>query len=192
MSELTKGELTKGELTKGEQLTTEPPTATPVPDRRAVRQALLIIGIFVAVGAGCGVLWERLWTAPVGIVFEDKWYLVGPDAVHSFDGTGRYILIAAIAGLLLGTVLSLAFDRDEVATLVGVAVGSLLAALVMAWVGHLLGPPDPRDLASGKENSTKLSSDLRVEGESPYVAFPAGALTGAVIVWFGLSRRRDL
>lgn len=173
-------------------MTTERPAATPVPDRRAVRQALLIVGIFVAVGAGCGVLWERLWTAPVGIVYEDKWYLIGPDAVHSFDGTGRYILIAAIAGLLLGTVLSLAFDRDEVATLIGIAVGSVLAALLMAWLGNQLGPPDPRELAAGKEDRTELSSDLRVEGRSPYVAFPAGALTGAVIVWFGLSRRQDL
>ncbi|WP_109506370.1 hypothetical protein [Nocardioides speluncae] len=168
---------------------TERPAETSAPDRGAARQASLIIGIFVVVGAGCGVLWERFWTAPTGIVFEGKWYLVGPDAVDSFDGTGRYILIAAIAGLLLGTVLSLALDRDEVATLVGVAVGSLLAALVMAWVGNLLGPPDPRELAPDKEDSTELVSDLRVEGRSPYVAFPAGALTGAVIVWFGLSRR---
>lgn len=171
---------------------TQRPADSAVPDRRAVRQAGVIIGIFLVVGAACGLLWERLWSAPKGLVFEDKWYLTGPDAVHSFDGTGRYILIAAIAGLLLGTILSVAFDRDEVATLVGIAVGSLLAALVMAWVGNLLGPPDPRDKAPGKEDFTELTSDLRVEGRSPYVAFPAGALTGAVIVWFGLSRKRDL
>ena len=62
-------------------------------------------------------------------------------------------------------------------TLAAVAVGSALAGLLMAVTGNALGPEDPRPQAAGKPDFTAEVADLRVEGWSPYVAFPAGALT---------------
>ena len=74
-------------------------------------------------------------------------------------------------------------------TLAAVLVGAVLAGWVMVQVGQALGPPDPRQLAKTAPERTRLPSDLRIAGKSPYVAFPAGATLGLAVVLLWLSKR---
>jgi hypothetical protein len=171
-----------------EQLTHEPDSRVgwAVP---AIRQAAIVVVVFAVVGALGGVVWEWLWTPPIGIVVNHQW-LMGPAGLRAeFSATGIYVLVASVAGLLTGALCALYLDRAELVTLVAVLAGAVLAGWVMVQVGQALGPPDPRQIAETANDRTRLPSDLRIVGKSPYVAFPAGATLGVAVVLLGLSKR---
>ena len=73
----------------------------------AAVQALLFLAVFALSGALAGVVWERLWSPPAGVAFEDKWFLepAGPD--FSFSGTGWYVVVALVAGAVTAFALAL-------------------------------------------------------------------------------------
>ncbi len=167
---------------------------------RVKHLGLVVVGFLLA-GAGAGVLWERLWDAPVGLAYQKEWFLepAGPDV--SFQGVALFVLIAYPLGVVLAAVSGLWRD-DEVATVVTVLVAATAAGILMYAVGASLGPPDPQVLAAGSANYTSLPSDLGLtapdRGRTPWhstalVAFPAGAMTGLVGMFLfgsqGLARR---
>lgn len=152
------------------------------------RACLVVVG-FVACGALAGVIWNAWWEPPSGVAYQGTWLLdpAGPDVALS--GTALYVALAFPVGLLLGVLVS-AVPRHEVPTLVGVVVGSALAAWVMYSIGHLLGPPDPRVLAAGEADFTTIPSDLVVatadDTRNPLrspalLAWPLGAVTGLAV-----------
>lgn len=166
----------------------------------------IVLGTFAVVGAIAGVVWEWVWTPPVGIVYRGEWILEpsGPD--YDFSGTGWYVVIALVAGLLTAAVLGWVLVSGEVVTLVAAAVGSVLAGWLMFTVGHSLGPPDPRPLAAAMDDLERLPSDLRVGGGDPdedtdeasyslsgsaFLAFPLGTVVGLSVVWFTTAGRRN-
>jgi hypothetical protein len=161
-----------------------------MPDR--VRSVLVRIGAivvgFLAAGAAGGVLWERLWEPPVGVTYEDQWFLepAGPDL--SFSGIVLFVLIAFAIGLVLA-VLSGLWGDHELVTVCTVLVAAGLAGVVMYAVGTALGPADPQLLAAGSPDFTPLPSDLGLTApdrgrtqwhSTAFVALPAGAMTGLV------------
>lgn len=155
---------------------------------RVLPRILMIVAAFVVGGAAGGVLWERLWDAPTGVIFEGRWYLepAGPD--FSFEAIALYVMIAFPLGLVLAVLAGL-WRGHETATLVTVLVAASVAAVVMYAVGSALGPPDPQALAAGQPDYTPLPGDLgltapdegRVQWHSTaFVALPAGAMAGLV------------
>ena len=157
----------------------------------ALRQVLLVLGLFAVGGALAGVLWEWIWSPPVGVVLEGKFLLDGDGLRADFSGTGLYVTIATITGVLLGALVAAVTERREVLVLVAVAAGSVLAGWLMLRVGLALDPPDPRPLAVGLEDFTELPDELHVEGRSPLLCFPAGALVGLIVVFVGLARHEE-
>lgn len=166
----------------------------------AVRAAV-VLATFAVVGAIAGVVWEWVWTPPLGIVYRGEWILEpsGPD--YDFSGTGWYVVIALVAGLITAAVLGWVLVAGELTTLVAAAVGSVLAGWLMFTVGHTLGPPDPRPLAEARDDLERLPSDLRVAGSDPdeapysiagsaFLAFPLGTVVGLSVVWFTTRGRR--
>jgi hypothetical protein len=161
-----------------------------VPDR--LRPALVQLGIVVlvlaGVGALAGVVWEWAWTAPVGVVVDHKWVAQDESNLRSqFSGTGWYVVVASVAGLLGGAVVALFVDRFPLVTLLGVVLGSVLGAWLMFRVGVALGPPDPTPLALTAKEGSHLPARLGVSRVSPLVALPAGALVAVALVFLGLS-----
>lgn len=155
----------------------------------ALPQVGVVLAIFAIGGALAGVVWEWIWTPPSGVVFRGEWLLDPEQASGDFSATGIYVVVASIAGLLLGALCGLVVHRRELLTLASVIAGAALAAWLMLRVGQALGPPDPRPLAASAKELSSLPSDLRVVGKSPLVALPSGALLGLIVVLFGLSRR---
>lgn len=156
---------------------------------RVVRQVVLILVAFAITGAVAGLVWEWLWTAPTGTVAKHQWFQDETGLRQDFSGTGLYVLVAVVAGLLVGVLVTVAFDRAELVTLGCVVVGSLLAGWVMLKVGLALGPDDPQRLAMTVKDGTSLPGVLMVSGRSPFVAFSTGSLVGLAIVFLGLARR---
>ena len=147
-----------------------------------------MLATFVVAGVVCGFLWYALWTpAPKGTVFQHKVFFE-PDA--EFRGTGLYMVVASVAGLLLGLLFGWLFETDEVATLAAVAAGGLLAGLVMAWVGHLLGPESAAEVARRTADFERIDGDLHAGPVAAYVAFPGAAVLGNAVVLITFTRRR--
>ena len=170
-----------------ERLTHEP--ATRKGWGPAIVQAGIIVALFAAGGVVAGVVWEWLWTPQRGVVVDQEWLLGLAGLRAEFSATGLYVVVASVAGLLIGALCGVVLDRAELVTLVAVLVGAALAGWVMVQVGHALGPPDPRELAEAARNGKRLPSDLRIAGKSPYVAFPAGAMLGLTVVLLGMTKR---
>jgi len=154
-------------------------------------QMLVAIGLFAGAGALSGWLWYTLWTPPRGVVVDHTWFLDPAEAGlrADFPGTGWYVVVALPAGLLLGALCAWLLDRSELATLVAVAVGSVLAAWLMLEVGLLLSPPDPDTLARTAKDGTELRGRLHVSRLPPKLAYPAGALLGLALVYLLTARR---
>ena len=64
----------------------------------------------------------------------------------------------------------------------------MVATWVMLRVGTALGPADPATVAADAKDGTEIAMNLTVEGRSPFLALPAGALLGLVVVFFGVGR----
>jgi hypothetical protein len=152
-----------------------------------VRVGAIVVGFLVA-GAAAGVLWERLWEPPVGVTYQDQWFLepAGPDL--SFAGIALFVLIAFTLGLVLAVLSGLRGDH-ELVTVGTVLVAAVLAGVVMYAVGSALGPADPQLLAAGSPDYTTLPSGLGLTApdrgrtqwhSTAFVALPAGAMTGLV------------
>ena len=157
---------------------------------RALRRTVVVLVLFAVVGALAGVVWEWVWAPPTGVVLDHQFLLDGEGLRSAFSGTALYVLVASLAGLLLGVGVAVLCDGSELLTLAAVVVGAVLAAWLMHLVGTSLGPPDPGPVAERSEDLTRLPDELRVSGWSPFVAFPSGALLGVTVVFVGLAGRR--
>jgi uncharacterized membrane protein YeaQ/YmgE (transglycosylase-associated protein family) len=158
--------------------------------RRVLAQFVLTVAVLAAIGALAGVVWEWLWTPTVGVVVNHTW--TAGDAIglqEQFSGTGWYVVVGVVAGVVAGVLVALAFDRAPLLTLAAVVVGSALGAWLMLRVGVALGPPDPQELAKTAEDGTRLAGALAVSGRSPWIAYPAGALLGLLVVFLGFPPR---
>ncbi|WP_323792720.1 hypothetical protein [Nocardioides sp.] len=155
---------------------------------------VLVLAVFAAVGAAAGWLWERWWSPITGVVVDGTW-VAGyrpegdgfvfdfPSLENFFDGTAQYVVIGVLAGLVLGVVFSLLGRGSELVMLVAVVAGSALAGYVAYRLGTHLGPPDPTTLEAAAADGTTLPGDLTVEGASPFVAWPLGALIGLSVTY---------
>ncbi|MDF1603087.1 hypothetical protein [Nocardioides sp. YIM 152315] len=158
--------------------------------RRLGVQLALVVVVLALAGALAGVVWEWAWSPTIGVVVDHQW--TAGDALglqHQFSGTGWYVVVAVVAGLVAGIAVTLLADRVPLLTLAAVVIGSALAAWVMLVVGSALGPPDPDTAARTADDGTRLPDHLAVSGRSPFIAFPVGALLGLVLVFIGLSSR---
>ena len=153
-----------------------------------LRQALLVLAVPLLVGAVAGVVWEWVWTPPLGVVSHHHWVQDEVGLRGDFSGTGLYVVVAAGAGLLAGLVAALLSRRHEVVSLAALFVGSLLAGWLMYRVGLALGPADPAVLARSAPALTRLPGVLTVSGASPFLCLPAGALVSLTIVFVGPRR----
>jgi hypothetical protein len=156
-----------------------------------LRRVAGVTALCVVAGALAGVAWELAWTPPQGIALDGSFALTSAGLPDAFDGTALYAVLATATGLLLGVGVTLRSDGAELVTLLALAVGSLVAAPVMALVGSTLGPPDPDEAARDLPDYTLVQQALRVEGVGAYLALPSGALLGAGGVYLSLSRRRS-
>lgn len=167
-------------------------------------QGVVILALFAGIGCLAGWAWWKIWSpAPSGIAFDGRWYPqpTTEGLAAEFAGTGWYVAVAIAAGVVLGLLSGLLLDRDELVTLVAVAIGSLLAAWLMFRMGMSLSPPDPGPIAKVAEDRMEIPGHLVLAGEmqalgrdfdgqlrSPMLALPTGAMAGLAIALFGVTK----
>ncbi len=166
-----------------------PTTAT----RRTVAWVLGVVAVFAVAGLGCGWLWASRFAAPSGVVYSHVWYPDPWDAGQRtvFAATGSYVVIALVAGVVLGILVSVISRGREVATLVAVSVGSAAAGLLMLRLGLHLAPSDPTKVAAEVADGTRLNGGLEAPGKAAWVAFPLAALVPLCVLYLMFQPRRQ-
>lgn len=190
-----------------DQLTPDHPLPLPetrihvpaVEERRAGGgwQVLVIVALFLVVGASLGVLWEHLWSPTEGRVVRREWFVVDDQLRYDLDGlrnefagTALFVWLGSGAGLLVGAFCSAVLARQELRTLGSVLVGSVLGSVTMWQVGTRLGPADPEVLARTAPRDTVLPDNLELGSLGALLAMPLGACLALLGVFLLLPARR--
>ena len=165
-----------------------------MPDRVTARltRPLLLLLLFAAAGIAGGYAWRHLWTPPTGVAREGQWI---PTPVEeglqgAFSAVGWYVVVALTVGLLLGALTAFVLDRDEIVGVLVAVAGSALAAYLILTVGERLSPPDPDEVAAEATDGTEIPGDLELDGRTPLLSAPIGALTALSTVYLLTTRRR--
>jgi hypothetical protein len=152
------------------------------PDSGRAGDVAVVLGTFLLVGVACGVVWWLL-VEPATFTKVASGGSMGEDELAKrFNADGWYAVIAAVAGLTVGLLLTLWRSRDFVLTTVLLVVGSGIAAAAMALSGHLLGPGDPNAALAAAAPGTAVPVQLGVDAKACYLIWPMAALVGALMV----------
>lgn len=173
--------------TAGDAVTTEEPEAaepTP-PDARAglLSDAAWVLGTFVVLGLVGAFVWWLLVDPAMFTKARSGGLTMGEAELGKrFATDGWFVVIAAVLGLVSGSVLTWWRSRDFLATTVLLVVGSVVATGLMALVGRLLGPADPGRLVASAEVGDRLPMQLAVTADVAYLVWPIAVLVGALFV----------
>jgi uncharacterized membrane protein YeaQ/YmgE (transglycosylase-associated protein family) len=152
------------------------------PPADAAADAAWVLGILLALGVVCGLLWWLLVDPATFTKLKTGGAMGEVQLAKQFNADGWYAVLAAVAGLLAGGLLTWWRGRDFLLTVVLLAVGSALAAAVMALTGHLLGPGDPQAALVHAKLGATVPADLRVTAKADYLVWPIAVLIGSLMV----------
>ena len=159
---------------------------------RAARQdVVVVLGVFLVLGVLGGLLWPVLVTPAEFTKLASGGAMGENELGKQFGADGWYVVIGFLAALAAGLVLTAWRSRDPLLVSVLLVVGAALAAAVMALVGHWTGPGDPGPALRAAEVGAKVPESLDVDSFSIYLAWPFGALVGALFVLMGTSTPPD-
>jgi hypothetical protein len=165
-----------------------------MPDRlthRLIRPLLLLLA-FAAAGVVGGYAWRYLWTPPTGVARDGRWIPapVEQGLQGAFSAVGWYVVVALTLGLLLGALTAFVLDRAEILGVLVAVAGSALCGYLILTVGERLSPPDPDEVAAESTDGTEIPGDLELDGRTPLLSAPIGALTALSTVYLVTTRRR--
>ena len=152
-----------------------PPAPTERPARREADRStrtdlirgLVLVVVLAVVGALAGLLWAA-WSpkGPRAIILRPGVYV--PDETESFvAGDGRFLVIAAVLGLVAALVVWFRRPLRGVAAALGLILGGIAGSLLMLLVGHLAGGGDGTGRAipdSTQRYSAALPLTVHAEG----------------------------
>ena len=123
--------------------------------------------VVALLGPLAGLLWAALAPEVTYVVVQGRAVLADPEGQGPIGIDARFALIGLVAGLLCGVAAYRAGGRgNDVALLLGLAVGGSAAA-VLAWqTGHLIGLAEFRDAVAAGRDGTIVTgvADLRAKG----------------------------
>lgn len=177
------------------------PSGTTHNWRADAARALGVVVGTVLLGAPVGLLWSLVSPRVRFSISDSGLDLPGVESSEAFIGAdGSYLLLAFGAGLLCGLLAWLVARRSGPWTVVALAVGGTLAALVAARVGLMPGAHEVLEaLKPGATDRGGFDLFLGARGEgdelhlrAPWaaVAWPVGALVA--FLGCGLARPEDL
>jgi hypothetical protein len=166
--------------------------------RPVLRDAVVVLGVLVVLGAACGLLWFQVVSPAEFTRLARGGSMDEAELARQFGADAWFAVIAVVAGGISGLLLARWRSRDPLLTAALLLVGSVLAAVVMALVGHWLGPGDPRAALRTVAVGARVPERLDV-GSAPvwplwgylqdtatvYLAWPVAVLLGALFELVG-------
>lgn len=163
---------------EAESTRTDPPRA----GSGVLRDVAVVLVAYLALGVVCGLVWWLLVDPATFTKLRSGATMDEVELARRFDADGWYTVLAAVGGLFSGALLTWWRSRDFLLTTVLVALGSGVAAAVSAWIGHLLGPQDPRVALASAHVGARIPVALEVHGWAIYLVWPIAALIGALLI----------
>ncbi|WP_230421380.1 hypothetical protein [Actinomadura soli] len=139
------------------------------------------VAIVTLPGPLMGVLWAKTIPEVTYVIVQGEPLLAEPEGQGPIGIDARFALLALVAGLLCGVAGYLAGGRgDDVALLLGLAVGGGAAAFLAWKTGHLIGLEEFQDAVRTARDGTTVTgvADLRAKGVLVFWALPAVATYG--------------
>jgi hypothetical protein len=165
------------------------PADPPVDRDAVVRDVGVVMGAFLVAGLVVGLLWPQV-VEPVTVSRSEVGLQTGEVALaHRFAHDAWYSVLGGGAALLLGVVLTLRRRAHEIATLVAIVLGALLAAWVASMVGTATGPEAAEVVLADADMGATAPDHVVVTASASYLAWPLAAVLGAVLVLWAPSRR---
>lgn len=148
---------------------------------REARAALLVVLGCVLLAAPVGLLWAAL-TPRVQVTSQDGAVSVPDPTTSAFIATdGVFLLVVLVVGLVVGLAAALAGRRRPFGTVLGLALGGLLAAELARRTGALVGRDQAEALlAAGADGAFELPP--RVRSWPVLVGWPVAALVAHAVV----------
>jgi hypothetical protein len=147
--------------------------------------ALVVLGTYVVLGVLGGVLWWLLAPTPHYTKVHGGGAMDEIALGQQFGAVAWYVAIAAAAGLLSAIALTWWRDRDPLLLSGLLLLGSVVAAVLMALVGHALGPADPQPLLATAKLGARVPDQLHLSARAAYLAWPVSVLLGALVILWG-------
>jgi hypothetical protein len=157
-----------------------PSTERPPPfDLRATLEDLAwIAGVYVVLGVVLGIVWSH-WGQDADVVHYPGGIGMDEEQLAKvFTSDARYVILGGVASLVAGLVLGLLRKRDLLVTVVLATAGAIGAAFLMRWLGHALGPSDPRDFLRTAAVGTRRADVVSLHGSAALLVWPVGTLVG--------------
>lgn len=136
----------------------------------------------IALGALMGLTWW--WISPT-----EQWVVVDgglapADAGYTgwFSADGWFLVLGAVAGVLLAGIAWPRGRRRPVALAVGIVIGAGLVSLVAWTLGGALGPPDPQTVVETAAQGAVVPGALGIRATAVLVAPALTALTLLVLL----------
>lgn len=167
----------------------EPPRASR---RGAGADALAVLGCLLVLGVVCGVLWWLLVDPAEFTKLRSGGAMGEVELGKRFAADGWYAVLAFLAGLPAGAVLTWWRSRDPLLTTGLLVGGSVLAAAAMALTGHLLGPGDPTAALAAGKVGVRVPTQLAVTARTAYLLWPIGVLAGSLLVLWSKAPESDV
>lgn len=164
----------------------------PLLQHPLARDLAVVVGWFVVAAVIGALVWwqvtplaEYTRTATSGQMDEEQ---LG----RQVSADGWFFVIGTLGGLVSGVALLALRRRDPVATVVLVTLGGLLASWLMLRLGLWLGPASPKDVLPHVAVGHKVPMQLKTSATGVDLAWPLGALLGAVgMLWGSDDARRS-
>lgn len=142
-----------------------------------------VLGTYTVLGLVGAVLWWLLVDPALFTKAGNGGLAMGEGQLGKrFASDGWFVVIAAVLGLLSGSVLTWWRSRDHLLTTGLLVAGSGLATALMVLVGRALGPADPESLARAASAGARLPMQLEVHATVAYLVWPIAVLVGALFV----------
>lgn len=152
------------------------------------QDAVAVLGTYLALGVICGLVWWLLVEPAMFTKLKGGGSMDELELGKRFDGDAWYAVIAALTGLLSGTLISWWRSRDLLVTTALLLIGAGIAATVMTVTGHLLGPGDPDAALAAAKIGEQVGVQLQVTARATYLVWPISVLIGGLMVLWSPSR----
>ena len=155
-----------------------------------VVDVVVVVGWFLLAGLLGGLLWWQLTDLPEVTRFEGRAVLQPTELTKEVGIDGWFFVIALVAGLVSGVVLSAWRRRDPVATVLLVTGGAVLAAYAMLAVGLVVGPDEQTAVLRAAADGETAPMQLAPHAPGVVWVWPAAAALGS-LVYLWLTPQHD-
>ncbi|MBE1535312.1 hypothetical protein [Actinomadura algeriensis] len=147
------------------------------PTGKRVATGLVTALIMMLLGPLAGLLWA--WTSPevTYVIFRGDTYLADPESQAPIGTDIRFALIVLVAGAICGGAAYLAGGRgNDIALLLGLAAGGVLAG-VLAWrTGHMIGLDEFRAAVRAAADRERVTGVAELRARGPLVFWAVAAV----------------